>query len=56
METQTQRLLVRDLLARAFDGSAGRLVMQALAVKRATPTELAAIRKLLRRVPGRHAS
>jgi BlaI family penicillinase repressor len=48
-ETQTQRQLVRDLLARAFDGSAARLVMQALATKRATPAELAAIRRLLQR-------
>ena len=35
------------LLDRVFSGSAGKLVMQALAVKKATPTELAEIRKLL---------
>src|SRR5436305_15319802 len=35
-EDQTQRQLVRDLLDRAFGGSAGKLVMQALAIKRAS--------------------
>ena len=35
-EEQTQRQLVRDLLDRAFGGSASKLVMQALAAKRAT--------------------
>ena len=46
-EEQTQRQLVRDLLERAFGGSSTRLVMQALAAKRATPEELAEIRRLL---------
>ncbi len=46
-EQQTQRQLVGDLLERAFDGSAARLVMQALATRRATPEELDEIRKLL---------
>ena len=36
-EDQTQRQLVRDLLDRAFGGSATKLVMQALATKRASP-------------------
>ena len=36
-----QRRLVRDLLDRAFDGSATSLVMQALSAKKATPDELA---------------
>jgi predicted transcriptional regulator len=43
----TQRQLVRDLLDRAFGGSAQKLVMQALSAKRATPQELAEIRRLL---------
>ena len=43
----TQRLLVRDLLHKAFGGSPGRLVMQALSEKKATPAELAEIRRLL---------
>lgn len=46
-EEQTQRQLVRDLLERAFGGSPTRLVMQALAARRATPEELAEIRRLL---------
>ena len=46
-EDQTQRQLVRDLLDRAFGGSATKLVMQALATKRASAEELGEIRKLL---------
>jgi predicted transcriptional regulator len=46
-EQQTQRQLVRDLLDRAFDGSAATLVMQALATKRASREELDEIRRLL---------
>jgi predicted transcriptional regulator len=44
---QTQRQLVGDLLERAFDGSAARLVMQALATRRASREELDEIRRLL---------
>jgi predicted transcriptional regulator len=44
---QTQRQLVADLLERVFDGSAAKLVMQALAAARTSPAELAEIRKLL---------
>ena len=47
-EEQTQRQLVTDLLERAFDGSAAKLVLQALAASRTSPEELAEIRKLLR--------
>lgn len=43
----TQRQLVGDLLDRAFGGSATNLVMQALSAKRATPTEIDQIRRLL---------
>jgi predicted transcriptional regulator len=46
-EEQTQRQLVRDLLERAFGGSASKLVMQALNAKRATPQELGEIRRLI---------
>jgi BlaI family penicillinase repressor len=46
-EQHTQRRLVRDLLERAFGGSAHKLVMHALAEARATPHELGEIRKLL---------
>jgi predicted transcriptional regulator len=51
-EDTTQRQLVRDLLDRAFAGSARKLVMQALAVKKASPAELAEIRELLDRMEG----
>ena len=46
-EEQTQRQLVRDLLDRAFGGSATKLVMQALAAKRSSSEELSEIRKLI---------
>ncbi len=46
-EDQTQRQLVRDLLDRAFGGSATKLVMQALNARRATPEELGEIRRLI---------
>jgi BlaI family transcriptional regulator, penicillinase repressor len=46
-EAQTQRQLIGDLVQRAFGGSATNLVMQALATKKASPDELAEIRKLI---------
>jgi predicted transcriptional regulator len=46
-EDQTQRQLVRDLLDRAFGGSASKLVMQALATRRAAAEELTEIRRLI---------
>ena len=46
-EGETQRQLVSDLLDRAFGGSAAKLVLQALAERKATPEELAEIRKLI---------
>ena len=46
-EEQTQRQLVRDLLDRAFGGSASKLVMQALATKRASAEELREIRNAI---------
>ena len=46
-QQQTQTQLLRDLVDRAFHGSAAMLVQQALAAKRATPTEIAEIRELL---------
>jgi BlaI family penicillinase repressor len=46
-EEQTQRQLVRDLVDRAFGGSASKLVLQALSGRRATPEELGEIRKLI---------
>ena len=46
-ESETQRQLLDDLMARAFRGSAMTLVMQALSGAKATPDELARIRQLL---------
>jgi predicted transcriptional regulator len=46
-EEQTQRQLVRDLLDRAFGGSASKLVLQALAARRASPEELRDIRQAI---------
>jgi BlaI family transcriptional regulator, penicillinase repressor len=46
-EDQTQRHLVTDLMTRAFDGSAAKLVLQALEAGTASPEELEEIRRLL---------
>src|SRR5438445_9458148 len=46
-EEQTQRQVVGHLLERVFSGSAPKLVMQALAAKKATRAELNEIRQLL---------
>ena len=43
----TQRQILRDLLDKAFAGSASELVLQALSAKRAGPEELRQIRQLL---------
>jgi BlaI family transcriptional regulator, penicillinase repressor len=51
-EDQTQRQLVMDLVERAFEGSAAKLVLQALASKRSTPEELDEIRTLLNQARG----
>lgn len=47
---QTERQLVKDFMDRAFGGSAKRLVMQALESKKASPSELAQIEKLLNKL------
>ena len=46
-EDQTQQHLVSDLISRAFEGSAAKLVLQALNTGKASPDELDAIRKLI---------
>jgi BlaI family penicillinase repressor len=51
-QEQTQREVVGHLLERVFSGSAPKLVMQALAAKKATRAELAEIRKLLDAMEG----
>ena len=47
---RTQRQLVGDLMARAFDNSAQSLVMQALSSREVSKQELVEIRKLLDRM------
>jgi predicted transcriptional regulator len=49
---RTQRQLVGDLIDRAFGGSAQGLIMQALSARRASPEELAEIRRLLKQMEG----
>lgn len=51
-EEETQRQLIGDLLDRAFNGSAKKLVMQALSTRRASPKELAEIRQMLNEMEG----
>ena len=46
-EEQTQRLLVDELLDKAFGGSAEKLVLRALSSSKASASELAQIRKLI---------
>jgi BlaI family transcriptional regulator, penicillinase repressor len=46
-QDQTERQLVTDLLDRVFDGSAAKLVLQALASNKTSPEELDEIKKLI---------
>jgi len=43
---------VSDLLEKVFGGSAAKLVVQALAAKKATPAELAEIRRMIDKARG----
>ena len=52
-EDETQRRLVGDLLRKAFDGSAKKLVMQALTTERASAEELSEIRRMLDELEGK---
>jgi BlaI family transcriptional regulator, penicillinase repressor len=52
---QTQRQLVRDLLRRAFGGSPGKLVVQALSEETVSADDLAEIRRLLDELEARQA-
>ncbi len=49
-QRHTQRQLLGDLLERAFSGSPGRLVLQALSTKKTTPEERKQIRQLLEKL------
>ena len=52
-EDETQRRLVGDLLRKAFDGAAVKLVMQALSTERASAEELSEIRRMLDELEGK---
>ena len=49
-EEQAQTSLVDDLVLRAFDGAADKLVLRAVASRRISTGELSEIRKLLRKL------
>ena len=51
-EDETQRRLVGELLRKAFDGSAKKLVLQALSAERASAEELSEIRRMLDELEG----
>ncbi len=51
-EEKTQKLLVGDLLEKAFAGSAEKLVMRALSAKKVSAKELTKIRKMLEQIEG----
>lgn len=51
-EELTQRQMVGDLLRRVFDGSAKKLVLQALSTERASADELTEIRRMLDELEG----
>jgi BlaI family penicillinase repressor len=51
-EHRTQKALIKDLLDRAFGGSAPKLILGALSARKITPDELAQIRKLLDQLDG----
>ena len=46
-QKRTQQRMLKDLIHKVYDGSAGSLVLQALASKKASPEELAEIRRVL---------
>lgn len=52
-QTETQRVLVKGLLSRAFGGSSAKLVLQALAEEKTSKEELAEIRALIERLEGK---
>ncbi|MEN3335722.1 MAG: hypothetical protein V7641_5087 [Blastocatellia bacterium] len=53
-QAQTQQQMVGDLLDRVFNGSASSLVMQALATKKTSASELSEIHKILDEVVRGH--
>ena len=54
-QQQTQKMMLRDLVDRAFAGSPGNLALQALSTRKSTPQELREIRTLLDTLEGESA-
>lgn len=51
-QTRTRERMLTDLIKKAYDGSVGSLVMQALSSQKSSPGELAEIRRLLNELEG----
>jgi len=51
-QQRTQQQMLKDLIQKVYDGSAGSLVLQALASQKASREELAEIRRLLNELEG----
>ena len=51
-QARTQQRILKDVIQKVYDGSASSLVMQALSSKKASPEELAEIRRLLDELEG----
>ena len=51
-QQRTQQRMLGDLIHKVYDGSAGSLVLQALASQKASPEELAEIRRALDEMEG----
>ena len=51
-QQRTQQRMLKDLIQKVYDGSAGSLVLQALASQKASPKELAEIRQSLDELEG----
>ena len=51
-QKKTQSKLLKDLLQKAYDGSVGSLVLQALSSKKATQEELKEIKRLISELEG----
>jgi BlaI family penicillinase repressor len=51
-QNRTQERMLKDLIKKAYDGSVGSLVMQALSSQKSSPDELAEIRRLLNELEG----
>jgi predicted transcriptional regulator len=52
-QKRTQQGMLKELINKVYDGSVGSLVLQALASQKASPEELAEIRRLLDELGGR---